>query len=634
MKRRISTPILAGLLFCRALAAAPLEVKEVSLEIGRAPSTAAIHSEVRIEPAEAGSVFLAVSLTNTSGRDLAIENMALEFPWSGSAANGDLLCAGGASMGDQKPRLQSPGNPALDSGSYLMYRQDGSYSLAGFVTWKTFWSRLSLSGGHLRMTAEGEHRRLRPGETVALEKIWLADGTDWQDLMYAYAGVIARVNQVSLRLAQKRVGWSTWDYYGRKYSEADVATNLDQLLKIWPQANLLQIDGGWWGWRGDFFARKDLPGGMKRVADLIKTRGLTAGIHLDGMRADLNSEVAKRHPDYFLKDQRGTILSDGPHLMSDGDRLTEVFFDFSNPGAVEYMRQSLARIRHDWGFDYIKIDFLRWGIKRNILQLFHRADPTRDIVPFDPGLTSVERTHLALAAFRAGMGDDAYFLACTAPFGLVIGHADALRTGDDVSPQFQQFKRLAVEDGGNFYLHGKVIYNDADYVVVRGPHDQDRALEKSPSKHSSLTVNEAEMWAHYVALFGGPKIDSDNLALLPRERAALFQLAATLPTCDRYLPLDFWQHLRGIADPPAVFLGEARGVVYLALFNWTDRAKEFQLTNNPAENQFALTSVAGIGTLVGKSGKFMVRLPARHSTIFRLEPGADFDHLRKTLHVE
>ena len=47
-----------------------------------------------------------------------------------------------------------------------------------------------------------------------------------------------------------------------------------------------------------------------------------------------------------------------------------------------------------------------------------------------------------------GMGDDAYFLGCSTPFGPTFGHVDALRTGPDIAPKFTASSIAASKKGG------------------------------------------------------------------------------------------------------------------------------------------------------------------------------------------
>ena len=370
------------------------------------------------------------------------------------------------------------------------------------------------------------------------------------------------------------------------------------------------------------------PEGMKRLGQLIRQKNLVAGIHLDGMRGDAKAQVAKEHPDFFLRNAKGGMLVH--ETINVGENLDYTFFDFSNPATGAYFTDVIANIRRNWGYDYIKVDFLRYGLTEFIHTVVGKEAA---IVPQNRGLTSVERIHLGLTAMRAGMGPDAYFLACSAVFGPTFGHVDGLRSGADINPEFTQFKKCAVDNSGNFYLHGKVVYNDADYHVVRAREDQDETLVKAGNKDGkNMTMNEAEMWTHFIALCGGPRLNSDNFLTLRKERRELFRFTANFPTAERYVPLDFWSHARNDEDVSSAILTQAKGDVYLGTFNWTDADKKWVLTGLTAAELKTLIKVSGAAVTNTAAGTLTITLPARHSTIFKLA-GGNFDRLRKAIQI-
>jgi alpha-galactosidase len=580
---------------------------------------------------ERGAQRLAISLTNTSGGELNLTSWTVEFPWVALAGPNDRLSTGGWDMGRSEARVWSPAAAEkVTTGSYVLAKNAEGFSLAAFTSWRTFNAKLRFAGGSVVVTGDGEGRLMRAGETVALETIWLTSGTDWQDLLFAYADEIARENHIRLNAPKPYIGWATWDYFGRNWTYDQVVANLDKLLEIYPKADFLQIDGGWWPQRGDYtLVRANLqPEGMKRLGALIRQKKLTAGIHLDGMRGDAKSQVAKDHPEFFLRDDKGRMLVDS--AVKVGDNLDYTFFDFSNPATAAYFTEVMANIRGNWGYDYFKVDFLRFGLNDFIHSV---VGQNVVITPHNRGLTSVERFHLGLTAMRRGMGPDAFFVGCSAVFGPTFGHVDGLRSGADINPEFRQFKKCAVDNSGNFYLHGKVVHTDADYHVVRAKEDQDETLVKAANKDGKgMTLNEAEMWTHFVALCGGPRLNSDNLPTLREERRALFRFAADFPTAERYVPLDFWAHARDDEDVSSCILTQAKGDVYLGVFNWTETEKKWSVTGLTADDLKAFSKVSGAAVTETAEGKVTITLPARHSTLFKLA-GGKFDRLRKAIQI-
>lgn len=643
---RVNFPVVTSSLFARFVAAIvlalslatgraqPLAVGDIRVATTLAQPGAALASEIKILERPDGSRVVEVRLTNRSTRDVELTDAEVTFPWVAPTGADFRVAAGACSTGRWPTTLVI--DPVKDktepvSGMYLLARRDnGSCALAAFVSWQTFWSKLHYRAGKITMTADGEGRRVRAGETIALEKIRLIAGTDWQDLLFGYADAIARELKLKPKPLRPIIGWSTWDYYGRDFPAAAVRGNVAAMKPLLPQANLVQLDGGWWRERGDYGGvREDLgEDGMRKFAEEFRAQGLTAGAHLDGVRFSPNSNVAREHPDYFLHDNRGQLLRE---QRSVNGQIRHLFVDYSNPAACAYMRDALRRLRRDWGFSYFKIDFLRSLIAEDVRRDAFSGDTTRRIARFDPGLTSVEAAHRALAAFREGMGDDAYFVGCSTPFGPTFGYVDALRTGPDISPKFNGYANQSRANAVNFYLNGTVAHADADYEVVRAKEDQDATIVKDKNKDGGdLTLNEAEMWTDYVALFSSTKIASDNLMTLRDERKALVRFAADQAPCSRFAPLDFWQHATGKTDPFHVILGEAGSEVFLAVFNWTGAPRTYTARGLPA----APTLLRGTADLTTTDGVARITLAARHSVIFRLPAGTSFDHARKSMYFE
>ena len=625
-----------------------LSPSDIQIKITTAPRDPAPRATIHLTDAQPHGQFLRATITNDTPQTISLRRLTLSLPFPRPAADTALICVGAWEMGRNNVRVHPASTTEkLETGSYLLARSPAGSTIAAFVTWKTFHSKLRWEADTLFIDADAEGRHLKPGETLQTEKVWLASapasagGTTsvssaWQDLLFAYADLIATENNIHLPPPKPRIGWATWDYYGRDWTHAQVAANIEKLSQILPAsspaaANFIQIDAGWWPLRGDYTQLKPhlRPDGMKRIADLARSKNYDAGIHLDGWRADVTSDIARAHPDWFLRDTRGKHIVQPKTRESEGNF---VFFDYSHPAACDYIKRVLHHIRRDWGYTYFKMDFIRHGTNEYIL---HDSRSKATIAPHDPSLTSIERTHRSLAAMREGMGPDAYFLGSSAVYGPAYGHVDALRTSGDISPTLRGFKRCALNNVSNFYLHNKVVHNDADYHVARAAPDQDAHAKKDGA---NLTLNEAWLWTHYIALCGGPRLHSDDLLLLRPERLALFQFAASFPTAERFVPLDLFDHARDAGDPPAVILTTAKGDCYLGLFNWTDTEKTITLTGLTPAQLAKLAKISGDAAIVQAAvmkiqGVLTVTLPPRHSTILKL-PATDFDQLRRAIDVK
>jgi alpha-galactosidase len=243
-------------------------------------------------------------------------------------------------------------------------------------------------------------------------------------------------------------------------------------------------------------------------------------------------------------------------------------------------------------------------------------------------MTSIERTRAGLKAMREGIADD-YFLGCSAIFGPTFGIVDGLRTGGDIGAKFDLYETRCLQNGGNFYLNKSVVNADADYLVVRNKEDEEAERAWGDKFDGKTTYNEAKMWSDYIALFGGPKISSDNLLTLRPERKKLIENSTSYKTASRFIPLDFWNHATNKKDAFNVMLAENEDGVYISIFNWGATDKKFNLSG--LENTI-LVSPDSNKTLNLKGDNFEFDLSSHSSTIVKVE-GASFDNLRKSIQL-
>ncbi len=519
---------------------------------------------------------LSVTLSNTGRQPLTIEKITVRIPVAGQLT-GDLeMLYGGSCMG-QTPLLRQNIDTRTELSSSHMYEMvrlaDGRYLFAGSLSWRVFLPNFTVENGAFVIWSDGEGRQLKPNETTQYEQIVLRRAGNWLDLLNQFGAAIARENGIgSLKNADFR-GWATWDYYAYVFSSDDIRENTERIKKLSPAANLVQIDAGWYSARGDYSVRANLAAGMKDIADRIKAAGMTPGIWIDGFRANSTSEVCRQHPEYFLHDQDGNLIIEV--RRQEGTDRDRIYFDYSHPGARAHIARRIRAIVQDWGFPYIKIDFMRFGLNREIIR--NKPAVTR-IKAYDPAITDVERMRLGLQAMREAVGPNTYLLGCSAVFGPCIGYVDGMRTGGDISPRYEAFPERSLANLGHFYLSGKVFNGDADYLVFRAAADEDEKVAAETVKHGgSLTMNEAQMWADFAKLYGTCRLSSDNLMTLRPERQSLVKEVFQYPAMDESVPLDIWRHASSRGDGFELVLARKGKEIYLGVFNWSDTPKEYAL---------------------------------------------------------
>jgi len=520
---------------------------------------------------------LAITLSNQGQQPLTIEKITVHIPVAERLTDGLEILYGGSCMGQTPLLRQNLGGQTAKSSSHMyeMVRlADGQYLFAGSLSWRIFLPNFTLKDGAFVVWSNGEGKQLKPGETIQYEQIVLRRAGNWLDLLNQFGTVIAAENGITKLKNADFKGWATWDYYAYMFFAGDIYGNIEKLKKLSPAANLVQIDAGWYATRGDYTSvRPDLAGGMKGIADRIKAAGMTPGIWIDGFRANSTSEVCKKHPEYFLHDQDGNLIIEV--RRKEGVDRDRVYFDYSHAGARAHMAECIRVIKQEWGFPYLKIDFMRYGLNQDIMR---NKPAVKSIKAYDPTLTDVERMRLGLQTMRDAVGPENYLLGCSAVFGPCIGFVDGMRTGGDISPRYEAFPERCLANLGHFYLSGKVFHGDADYLVFREAIDEDEKVSKETVKHGGgMTMNEAQMWADFNKLYGNCRLNSDNLMTLRPERQALVKEVFQYPAMDETVPLDLWRHATNKGDGFELVLARKGKEIYLGVFNWGDTPKDYAL---------------------------------------------------------
>ena len=568
---------------------------------------------------------ISINFTNSGKLTEYIQDITVTLNQSPKFDENSKFLYGGSCMGRSFMQQRDYNDSTTTTETvFLAKAEKNKFFKVGIITWEIFQAKIAFSKNKgVIIVAKGENKPIKPGQTINFEKIVIENGTDWQDMLFAYGEQIAKHHKITTKKIIPFKGWSTWDYYGGNFTDKEIEMNTKLIKEMDVNANTIQVDGGWWTKRGDYLSTKPtINGGMKGVADMIKSYGFTPGIHIDGFRADKSSEIYKAHPEYFLKDQNGETYPNS--TITD----QTVLFDYSNPEACAYIKNVLTTMREDWGYKYFKIDFIRYGVNEEVLR-YYKGNGLTKLQAYDPSMTSFERIRAGLNAMREGIGND-YFLGCSAVFGGTLGIVDGLRTGGDIFPNFESYTTRCLMNGGNFYLHKTVVQTDADYLIVRNKDDEELERAWKNKFGGTITINEAKMWADYVALFGGSKFSSDNLNTLRPERKELVKKAFELKTCERYIPIDLWDKAKDKDDAFNIMLGKNADGVYLALFNWNDNDLSIALKNLPTKNLQLISSLEKPEFIV-KKNNFNIKLKARTSVIFKLNSKAEFDKVRKQI---
>ena len=394
-------------------------------------------------------------------------------------------------------------------------------------------------------------------------------------LMERYAEDVAEQMVPLIHFKTPPSGWCSWyHYYGtddvddiRKNMEAIQASPLKNRLEV------IQIDDGWnradrntprnWG---DWVPGGKYPDGMEVLADEIHANGFQAGLWLAPFSVDAASQLYRDHPDWLVQ-AMGDAGELDPLAAPGG-----VFgLDLTNPEVQQFVRETFRRVFKEWGFDYIKIDFIAHGAIEG-----HRLDQTK---------TGIEAFRIGMRIIREEAGSDKFILNCGSPILASVGLCDGMRIGMDVGGRWFAPMNLKEWRHGNCclkaaanstlwrqWMHRVWWHNDPDCIILRNRMTQEEweafhnhPLEDEPVEEGdfSLSLEETLGWLRLVWLSGGMCIASEDMAGLSGEQWAALE---------KMWPLNA-QPVRWVDDyrhPDVGVLQTTSGARIIGIFNLSD----------------------------------------------------------------
>ncbi len=362
-------------------------------------------------------------------------------------------------------------------------------------------ARITLSKDGLEAVSDWlPARPLRPEGDATTMRLAFAPAGDGLDALTAVFQPASPVDHDRLAAIAAPAGWCSWYQLFGDVTEDDIIANLEFCAATFDRRyfRLVQLDDGYQKATGDWDTNSKFPHGHRWLTDRIHAKGLQAGLWVAPFAVTDRSGIPTAHPDWLLKNAAGPILWD---TRADwGGAVYSV--DGAHPEVQQWLHDLARRIVQEWGYDYLKIDFLLWatGYGAKGGSATHYG-----------GLTHAEAYRRGLAAIRDGLGPEAFLLGCGAPLQHAVGYVNGMRIGADVDASWGGLQAPARAGALRRFYHRAAWLNDPDCLVVRPP----------------LSVAEAQAWASLVAVSGGVTIFSDDLPKLPAERVPILQ--RTLP---------------------------------------------------------------------------------------------------------
>ncbi len=400
---------------------------------------------------------------------------------------------------------------------------------------------------------------LAPGERLVSEKLYLSVAEESPLAgLERFAENVAFFNGLEPTRRALPHGWDSWvSHYHKDITEAAMRAELDfedKHLKRYGWTHF-SIDDGWQEAAGDWRADPErFPSGMKAFADDVHGRGMTAAIWTEPFTVNMDSALAKEHPDWLAKP--GFM---GKTMMGDD----ELILDITVPEAYTHLRDVYAEVIGEWGYDgLVETDFVY-----HLLAARAYADPK---------VTCAEALRRGMDAIREGAGEGCFIMGVS-PFPLVGYVADGMRTGIDCAPIWRTTQDVwswgcvdtLTNAARRYYLAPQVLALDQDCAFFGHAETRKRwKVEDFPK----LTWEQQVAWMTGAALTGGAVKVGDAFTLLtPKEVDVLRRLLPVQPKPARPVDLFEREEARIWVLPIDCAIGRWHIV---GVFNWNEAAEE------------------------------------------------------------
>ena len=394
-------------------------------------------------------------------------------------------------------------------------------------------------GGHKTFSLTGRSRfsryfTLRPGASVSSGRLLLLRADDPFSGLEYYAETYGRMSKVKLNPIIN--GWCSWFYTSSKATEEEQLKNAEFIARFLKPYGMqwVQIDYGYQRAFGDWEANQLYPHGMKWLASKIRELGLEPGIWIAPYAIAEDSEIAVNHREWLIHDAAGNLQTAGDNYA----------LDITHPDARKWMYALFEKIRHEWGYSFIKTDFAGW----TILAAERYYDPT---------VSKAQAYRLGVETMRAAVGPDCHLLDC-GPSPDVVGLVDSMRIDQDIgSLSWEQYSKnancIAMAVAKRYYFHQRTWINDPDHLGL-----------------ALLTISQAQAAASIIALSGGTVISGDRLYDLDPARIEI--LTKVLPAYGKAArPLDLFE--KRLPETFALPIHRDFGEWWLVgCFNWDEDA--------------------------------------------------------------
>ncbi|MBW7455310.1 discoidin domain-containing protein [Paenibacillus sepulcri] len=444
------------------------------------------------------------------------------------------------------------------------------------------------------------------GEIVSSDRFFLGFYGDYQAGLEEY-GTVYDIGEPRMKWnGDVPMGYNTY-YSHYNYASAEALEGMVDYMA----EHLKPLGYEYFNLDGGFQPSSEVPfdEGMQQFADYVHSKGLKVGGYQTPFTIydawlDLPVEgTSYTHRDICLRDENGQLIRTylGTYAM-----------DVSHPAAQTAIRNAIQKYI-DWGFDYLKLDFIDMGMYEGK----HYDETVNGVQAYRIGMGIIRDT--VLAAKRPIYINES--IAPLLPAAFAHGRRSACDTTIGVDG-YSGIERQAFNTAASWWTNGTLYeYNDPDMIIP------ENFAQGFWNKYGQ---NDGKLLATTVALGGGHWLIGDNIPFLSEERLGILENKELLRIVGKgqaAKPVKMTNvYHKGEHSPSAVYVKDDRGGILVGLSNWNSK-EEAQIQVDFADlglrgnEKYTLNEVYSGRTLGKASGKLSYTLPPGGTAIIRIEKG-------------
>ncbi len=517
----------------------------------------------------------------------------------------------GVSSGVKKVGLSNshlPSNPD-SSMVYILYNRVSkkAYMLSAclpfsgdYTSFKALHDSLHLEGDFGVEIKSTQERLLQPGNKVSTTAVQCMTENNPQELLQ----ILGRQYHAKIErpLKEVKIGWNSWDYFAGAITSQNIYDNQRKAQESLPDSvRYFVIDEGYEPRWGVWEANWKFPEGLDNFCKKIKSAGGVPGIWTSPLLVNTYTDIYLNHPEWFAHDKSGNIAT---KAYSYGPM---AFLDTTRKDVQDFIYNTFAALKQA-GFKYFKVDFTQ--------EILHAE------TFFDKTIPRGALIRIAFDTIRKAIGDDAYLLACGAPYQSVIGIADACRTTGDIHNFWGHVLQAATQISTKWWMNRNLWNNDPDFLIVRSSETSTVSQLNRKYKPKPFSINnywlagremnlqEVKAYAMLVYLSAGDIMLSDDLNTLNETGLEIIRKILSKPLKNAAIPMDLFDYHDAL---PAVWFSKEEEFSLIALFNWHEdhRNIAIDLADYGIASQVDIIDFWEDTQIHADNGELTVQLPAR-----------------------